>query len=206
MKFFKEISTLYINQIFLFLLIGLCSCGYRFDGVERSEIKSITVPYVKGDIDGQLTTELIRKLTVSGNFECVKSGGEWLLDIKLINQGTERIGYRYLRQHPSDKREKNLIGTENRTHIAAQVFVINSGNSEVILGPFVVQSEIDFDYVDPSSLSDLAFINSNGEKETSIQFSLGQLDSIEGAQDSSLNPVYGKLAQKIVDGIIALTW
>lgn len=182
------------------------ACGYRFQDsiAQQEEVQTITVPYVKGDIEGGLTAALIRAITSSGAFICCQEGGELILDVSLVEQNLERIGYRYLREHPSGKRQNNLVGTENRLNVAAQVTLTRPATEEVVLGPVIVRADVDFDYVDPSSIRDLAFINSKGKPQTSIQFSLGQLDSVEGAQDASLTPVYRRLAQKIVEGIMNL--
>jgi hypothetical protein len=47
-------------------------------------------------------------------------------------------------------------------------------------------------------LKELSFINPQGKREKVMTFSLGQLDSIEGAQDAAVTPIYEQLAQRIV--------
>jgi hypothetical protein len=50
-------------------------------------------------------------------------------------------------------------------------------------------------------LKTVSFINEKGKREKTIGFSLGQLDSIEGAQDAALTPIYCQLAQKIAQAL-----
>jgi hypothetical protein len=48
-----------------------------------------------------------------------------------------------------------------------------------------------------NTLKELAFHDAQGKRKKTINFSLGQLDSVEGAQDAVLTPIYRQLAQKI---------
>jgi len=76
----------------------------------------------------------------------------------------------------------------------------------VVIGPIFVKADSDYDYYDPESIRDLSFVTNQGYRIATINFSLGQLDSIEGAVDDVAVPVYHSLAQKIVDGIISQNW
>jgi hypothetical protein len=51
-------------------------------------------------------------------------------------------------------------------------------------------------------MRDLSFVDPHHQLLSINTFSLGQLDSVEGAQDDVLTPLYRCLAQKIVDGIL----
>lgn len=191
------------------ILIGLflAACGYRFeDTVYTGSRTSISVPYVVGDFDGLLTDEVIRQLAASGHFEYVQEGGSLILNIIVTADTLDKIGYRYDRKDESGKREKNLIPTESRRNLSAEICLVEGGSDEVLMGPDLVHASADFDYVNSSTLKDLTFINQEGKRETVIFFSLGQLDSIEGAQDDVSIPLFRHLAQKIVDGLINQGW
>ncbi len=179
-------------------------CGYRFEEKQSEEERvTISIPYIKGDNEGRLNTELVRVLSEDPHFEYRQNGGMVTLEVLIINDGDDRIGYRYDRNPSSGKRRKNIVATENRRHMTAEVKLIDAYTQEVLIGPVHVKARADYDYVDSNSVRDLTFTNSSGATETIIDFSLGQLDSIEGAHDDAGTPIYRTLAQKILDGLIS---
>lgn len=177
-------------------LVLLSSCGYHFYGSE--DRKTVSIPYVVGDVEGQLTNEIIHQLSSSGAYEYVRSGGNLTLKVAVVAETMDKIGYRYDRKEFSGKIEKNLMQTENRRNMTAEVTLVDDTTGEIIFGPHNFSSFAEFDYVDVNSLRDLSFINEHGHRVPVLDFSLGQLDSIEGAQDTAITPLYRQLAQKIV--------
>lgn len=179
----------------------LAGCGYRVGEPENLEclnVSSLSIPYVDGDIDGQLTDELIKAFASSGIFTYRPHDGALELRVKIINQDNKTLGWRFNR-NKTGKRNKDLISVEGRRHVSAEVTLIDALNDEVLLGPIVVQADLDFDCVEPDSLEDLSFIDKAGKRRTSINFSLGQLDSTEGAYDDSWTPLSRHLARRILD-------
>lgn len=191
--------------LYLFSLFFLSSCGYRFEERETArETRTITVPYIKGDAEGIFTNELIRQLSESGYFECVRSGGDFTLSAVLSSDENDKIGYRYDRHGPRGKRRHRLVPDENRRTAVAHVSLIDGRTDEIILEPTKVFANLDYDYIDSNSIRDLLFTDSNGVPRRTISYSLGQLDSIEGAQDDSSPLAFRLLSQKIVDALIHL--
>ncbi|MBI2810201.1 MAG: hypothetical protein HYX67_05160 [Candidatus Melainabacteria bacterium] len=189
-----------IALLSLFLLTG---CGYRFEGSEaEAGPVTITVPYIKGDLEGVLNNEIVRALSTSGQFECVQSGGALTLEAAILSEGDDRVGYRYDRDPTNGKRRTNIIGTENRLNVTAEVKLIDAHSGELLMGPQQVKAFTVYDYYDNNSIKDLTFIGPNGQPQKVLDFSLGQLDSVEGAHDDSFTPLFRMLAQKIVDGVI----
>jgi hypothetical protein len=180
----------------------LAACGYHLDG-QHEEIHTINIPYIKGDTEGQLTNALICEISQSGLFEYVKEGGSFTLLVSLLSDDNEKIGFRYDRHDISGKRAKNLVTTEGRRILTAEVSLIEEGSLEEIVKPTTVSAGEDYDFIGAHSLRDLSFINSKGKRIPVTSFSLGQLDSIEGAQDDVATPLHRHLAQKIVDGLYA---
>ncbi len=185
----------------LIALFVLCGCSYHFQG-EEEEVRTISVPYIQGDSEGRLARDLVRGLSGSGRFECVQTGGEWILEVALVGNSDDRIGYRYDRDATTGKRRTNIIGTENRHTIVAEVKLIDAYTQEVILGPHIVKGLSEYDYVDSNSIRDLTFLNPGGKPESVLDFSLGQLDSIEGAHDDSALVSYQDLVEQIVRGLL----
>lgn len=184
---------------FAFLLL-LSSCGYHFENKEA--LTAISVPYVVGDSEGKLTQEIIRHLVSSGVFEC-DHDAPYSLQVAFVDDILERVGYRYSREEATGKLKNHLFPTEGRRIIATQVSLVDNRTDEMIFGPCVVKANVDFDYIDQGSVQSLTFVTPRGFRESTLTFSLGQLDSPEGAQDDALSPLYRELARKIVEGLLA---
>ena len=91
----------------LFLL--MTGCGYRF-AVQPSQDDqpSISVPYVEGDLDGQLTTALIREIAHSGKYRYVTEGGRYELRGKITLSEHDFIGFQYDRSPTTGKIRRRL--------------------------------------------------------------------------------------------------
>jgi hypothetical protein len=190
---------------YLAAAILLSSCGYRYSP-EDSELSngpvSISVPYIPGDADAIFNNELVYQLGASGQFVCVSSGGDYVLQTKIISDTQSRIGFRYDRDNVEGSLEKNLLGVEDRRVVKAEIVFIEAASGKILMGPVEVSSDVDYDYTDPGSPRDLLFNSPSGSSMSIMQFSLGQLDSYEGAYDSASKGVYRKLAEKITEGLI----
>jgi hypothetical protein len=192
-----------VRRLFFVPLLLFFGCGYHFEGSERSEgVVSISIPYIKGDGEGQLNAALAKALGASGLFDYVQNGGDWILQAAIIADGDDRIGFRYDRNPTTGKRRDNIVGTENRRSLSVQVILVDARTQETVLGPQIISATADYDYVDSNSIRDLTFVTTQGVPEKVLDFSLGQLDSVEGAHDDTSAVAYRLLAQKIVDGLI----
>jgi hypothetical protein len=187
-----------MRQIFWLLL--LCSCGYHFQGPTAGNVSTISIPYVEGDVNGQLTDQLTRALTMSGQFRCAYVDGRYLLKTKLVDRHAEPIGWRYEKDEDGSI-ENELIAVEGRRFLAAEVQLIDTATDEIVYGPETILATFDYDYYEPDVVQDLSFV-SHGVRRSSVQFSLGQLDSSEAAYDDVFLPLAQKLAKKIVDRIV----
>lgn len=187
------------------LLLLLSSCHYKFQDPDHlysdEDSTTISVPYIKGDSEGQLNQAVILAIAEYSSFEYRKEGGALTLDIAILTDTDQRIGFRYDRDPTTGARRPNVLGSENRRSIQAEVKLIDAYAGKVVAGPFLIQEEIDFDYVESSSIRDLTFTPPKGPSQTVIDFSLGQLDVIEDANEDARIPLYAKLAEKIARGI-----
>ena len=181
----------------------LCSCGYQFEGAKPDGgVTTLSIPYIKGDGAGQLNADLSRAFAASGLFECVQEGGELILRAEIVADGDDRIGYRFDRNPTTGKLRDNIVGTENRRAVTVQITLIDAYTEQTLLGPQIIHASADYDYVDQNSIRDLVFETTSGTPQKVLDFSLGQLDSLEGAHDDSSAVVFRVAAQKIVDGLI----
>ncbi|HEX2580192.1 MAG TPA: LPS assembly lipoprotein LptE [Rhabdochlamydiaceae bacterium] len=184
-----------LKSLLLASLLVFSSCGYHT--VSSDDKTTISIPYVEGDAQGQLTSELIRQVTNSNLYRFVKSDGEVCLRVAIVNDKSDIVGFQYDLTSKKGKIERNLMPEENRRTITAQVTLTDALTQEVIVGPVNVKVSTDYDYIDVNSLKEVSFVDEQGKRQKTITYSLGQLDSIEGAEDAALTPIYRQLAQKI---------
>lgn len=183
------------------ILLLLTGCGYRSDGEEKI---SVSVPYVVGDHEGELTRVLASTISQNPYFRYTGGEGDWIVKAKVKNSINDRIGYRYDRSQTEGTLKSNVIGIENRKTITVEVTVVNSTTGKVVLGPQEIKAGADFDYINPNNRQDISFINpSTGVPNPSISFSLGQLDSVGSAGEDAIYPIHQKIATRIVEGMIA---
>jgi hypothetical protein len=186
-----------------FSALILSSCSYHYTSQEDSgKVYTVTVPYISGDSDAILNNALVYQLGSSGCFRCVQSGGEYILQATFLSDTQSRIDFRYDRDNVSGALEKNLLGVEDRRTVLIQASLVDAGSNKVIVGPFEVSSDVEYDYIDPGSPLDLLYTNSSGVSESIIQFSLGQLDSSEGAYDDSSKLLFQRLAERVTEGLV----
>ncbi len=176
----------------------LSACGYRIDD---SNAVSIDVPFFKKDTDGALTTRVISELSRTGAFYYTGRNPKYELRGELVSSSTENIGYQYRRQDASTKLQDRLVPNEGRRTLKAKITLVDLISGATVYGPVTIQAESDYDFVDPDNYFDLTFIEPSGATESVLDFSLGQLDSQEGASLSSLDPAYRTLAERIADAI-----
>jgi hypothetical protein len=159
----------------------------------------LSIPFVEGDEDGTLTTEIIAAVSASGLADVRSYGGEYSLQVCLVGEETDKIGFRVDPQKVDGKVRKNLLTVEGRRTMTIEASICSKG--EIVHGPYRISADADYDYLDGDSIQDLTFINSNGELVTVLPFSLGQLEPQESAALASTRSLYRKLAQKVVDAI-----
>ncbi len=190
--------------IFAFFCLYLSSCGYRWEPDYPNGVRpSIAVPFVIGDEEGNLTSEIVRALNSSGLAEVRNSAGDYRLQVTILGSGIETVGYRRDRQDIFGKSRKQLLACEGRKTMTVEATLFEGDTGKVAFGPYQVSADADYDYVDGDSLKDLAFIGATGAEIIVLPFSLGQLESNETAQEASTRPLYNRIAQKIVDVIFS---
>lgn len=184
----------------LALLSLLTACGYRWQPEYPHAIRpSVTIPFIAGDEEGLLTTEIVSALSASGLVDVVSFGGDYQLNISILNSSTENIGYRVDPQKVDGKIRKNLLASEGRRTMTIEATLCKG--DQISYGPYLIAADAEYDYVDGDSIQDLTFVNPAGTLVTVLPFSLGQLEPVESAQAAACKPLFNHLAQKIVDAI-----
>ncbi len=191
--------------LFVFYSFLLTGCGYKtLDSTISRQFNSISIPYFKGDDQGLLTDAVIKTVSATLPLQYVSSEGQVILAGEILSDSSENIGFQYDRDPVLETRIDRLVPNEGRREVKVNITLIDRYSDRVLYGPVEVKASSDYDFIDPDSLIDASFIDRLGNRQSSLFFSLGQLDSKEGAHDISLDPLYRKLALKIAEGI-ALT-
>jgi hypothetical protein len=175
---FQISCSCFLIAVLLFLAT---SCGWHH---ARQTPSTLSVPYVKGDSDGLLTAELIQQLEKQGTFSYAQNGGEYTLQVSLLDSKSENIGFRYDPKKLENGKRKT-IPDETRRKLLAKVTVVNSASQKIILGPAYILGQADFDH---------EYYNLNSDTN---KFSLGQLTDIDTTYDVVDIPLHRDLATQI---------
>lgn len=178
-------------KIWLLALVASCimvsSCGYRFSqGELASKYDTISVPYVEGDLDGRLTAQIVKQLSVTGALKYTRVAGDLILSAKILDLGDENIGFRYYRDKDG-KLTRETIPVETRLSITVEIAIIDAATGQAIRGPVILSAQTDFDH---------AYYSTRNAVNV---FSLGQLTDFDEAYDAAKRPLNQELAKKIVD-------
>jgi len=177
------------SSIFMVIFIGCClsSCGYQPGyGDLTQSYQTFSIPFVDGDQTGELTAEIIKRMSDSSGLSYASCGGDIILQVKLIELRDENIGFRYDRKKEG-KLKKVIIPSEARIKALIELQVIEAVSKRVIRGPVRLTASVDFDHTYYSS------------RRAINVFSLGQLNDYDAAQDAVKQPLYRQLAERIVD-------
>jgi len=188
--------------LLLSLPFFLTGCGYHWEESDQlaTHYQTLAIPYVQGDEEGFLTDALVKAVGLSNQFSYAK-GGELIFEGKIISNQTSNVGWQYDRDPVSGTRINRLVPNEGRREVTVRFSLVAARTGKVVYGPIDVSAHVDYDFVDSDSLLDTSFLTPTGRRQSVLFFSLGQLDSMQGAQSSAREPLYQKLATKIVRGI-----
>jgi hypothetical protein len=185
MAFYRAISL----PLKMITCLLLCGCGYQLgqgEGLIRNS--TLTIPYAIGDLDGSLTTAVVKEAVRSGFFEYRHDGGSLILHVVKIDIEEDNIGFRYDRKKHGSL-TKDVIPTEARISMLVEVWVTQAISGCTILGPVRLSASVDYDHDYYSSRDGVNI------------FSLGQLSDFEAAYDAAQVPLNRAIAEKIIDYI-----
>ena len=185
----------------LLTIVAVCtSCGYHFSNVDRPARRALPVPYIKGDLDGRLTSHVIEALTTSSRWRYTQGEAEYILEAEILKNFNDYIGYQY--DHlESGALIDRLVPNEGRKTILVKIGILKSATQEVVYGPYEIGGSSDYDFVNSDTYTDMSFIDSKGVPHSVLAFSLGQLDAEQDARRVTLQGAYKEIAQKIAVGL-----
>ncbi len=79
----------------------------------RAQALTLSIPYVVGDIDGDLTAAIVQEVISSPSFEHRTDQGQLLLIVKLIDTSDDNIGFRY-EEIRNKEYKRSIIPVETR--------------------------------------------------------------------------------------------
>lgn len=173
--------------LFMFCLLACLSCGYHpGNGGTLTAYRTISVPYVQGDWNGELTASLVKEVSQSTNLLYERNGGAIILQVRLIDIDNENIGFQYFKNKRNDIK-RSVVPNETRLFANVEVQVVEAASGCVLLGPVLISADVDFDH---------DYYTTRNRVNV---FSLGQVTDIDEATDAATRPLNQRLARKIVD-------
>ena len=182
--------------------MALCGCSNYHWGSSHDCSQSLSVPYVQGDNNGQLTNALVYAVASAGFLRYAHHDGDFFLEARLVEINNEQIGYRRGR-HNDGRVKKGIMPTEGRQAAVVEITLRRAAELKPFWGPCRISADVDYDYIAQDSINDLSFTNSQGQRTTVLSFSLGQLEPTASAQEAALDPLYRLLAKKIIEVVYA---
>ncbi len=176
--------------------LTLISCSYNWD-IPEDPI-CLSIPLIEKDTKGAFTKALVQKVSASPYFCYAFQKAPLRLKVNLVEERTEKIGFQREKERSSNRAIRLLRPVENRDTLLVEVSLV-SASDKTVWGPFLLQESVDYDYADGDAVNDLAFTDQTGQRQTTLQFSLGQLEGLFPAKRAAKKRLYQKMAQKIVE-------
>ena len=161
---------------FCFLLV---SCG-SYSQVGGGKSTATTVQTIQSDRSGVLRNCLAEHLSESRKF--VYSSGSRAkakIVVDIASDRCDSIGYGVEVDPKTLRKGSKLFPSESNRTAVANVSVVSLESGENLVEPFSVSATLDFDYVNPSSVSSVQHFNRDKSETTVMRHSMGQLDSKE---------------------------
>ncbi len=192
------------NKILISILVLLLSgCGYRAQGTcDNTGMAFVAIPLIPEDDDGVLRNALARAISETGRYRYSSESATYELLIKFENNYTDTIGYEWDVNAATGAEVKRLYPDEGRKTVVVLVTLQDSKTKEKVLEPFKVSVQANYDFVNPVALKDIEFRDFMGREQTTLQYSLGQLDSEEGARSEVSGPLFQDLANRIAEILV----
>jgi voltage-gated potassium channel Kch len=187
-----------MRLLFLPLVALLSACGYRA-ATSPLASSSISVPYIAGDETGGLTAALIEELSASGRCRVVRDRGDITFVGKVVSDENRQIGYQYDRPPLElDVQKTRLVPNEERRELTIEFELVERASGKSLTPLRTMTIGVDYDFAISDAIQGLVT-----ETGTSIlSFSLGQLDSVEGAREGARLPLHKKVARAVVAGLM----
>lgn len=175
----------------IIFIISICclnsSCEYHFFNKTNLPY-TIFIPYIEGDINGNLTNILIQRIAELGYFIPVSGISDFIIEARIKSNVIDTIGFQFAPKNG----DRTIIPNENRHTIELEFSILSGKTQQKLFGSYFIKESIDYDFLDQYPCK-----HSIPNKESTVNFSLGQLDSREGALASSAATLFHKITDKM---------
>ena len=193
------------HGIFPAWLVACCllaGCNYTSPSNQfGDEVAVMTVPLIRGDEDGYLRIGLAREISQTPGYAYSSSDGSYRVDVKIVKDSAETIGYAWDEKPITGEFIQRLYPNEARRNVKAMVSVTDIQQNKVVIDPFEVVASTDYDFVNPTALKNIEFTGVDGEGHSVLQYSMGQLDSEEGARGEAFAALANNLSKMIMGAL-----
>ncbi|MFY7843134.1 MAG: hypothetical protein ACOVOR_03865 [Rhabdochlamydiaceae bacterium] len=188
--------------LFIFSLV-FSGCGYQFSNqLETVSSKpTLTILAEKKCDFGDLNRALVREVLTRNQFVYDKHCGQYALVVNLIDDHKHKIGFRYDYDQNKEKLKSRLTPVEWRRILKVEVSLFDQRLRKNVWGPKMIEVDLDYDCYNNQNVNDLGFLKRGNIKESVMDFSMGQLDSKEGAEENTNERICTILASSIFDQI-----
>lgn len=200
--FFSKLWT----PILLVSILSLCPSCVKYRLVSHNICEGpvpVSIPIIYHDDNGIFRNLLAKEISLSPDF-VYKNRSSISLKLTRVEDEREVFGYMWDRDPISGVRQDRLYPSEERRYLTYKVELIDEATEKEIVPSFTVSTSNHYDFVNPTSLRNIEFTLPDGSEQTVLQFSMGQLDSEEGAQSQSFISDYQSLARHIVFNLTKL--
>ena len=189
----------------IMMILSMISCSYK--SVNSKPLRhrgdlSTSIAVIKKDPDGYLRNYLAREIGFSNLFSYKDVNAKYKLYITITEDNTSRICFMWDRNPVTNENLGVYYPTEGMRAVIAKVELKDSLSDKSVIEPFYLKANGIYDFVNPTVPDTVQFETAFGGDESVLQYSLGQLDSEEGAKSASYEPIYQDLAQKIVRRLV----
>lgn len=191
-----------MKKVLSFILIAaLCSsCRYQSSKIllNGDSVIETSIPTINKDPNGYFRNYLAREMAYTNGLYYKEDHAKYKLLVTVTEDTKTKITYMWDRDPVTNKDLRVFYPTEDSRECIAKVELLDSKTGKAVIAPFFVKASADYDYVNPTVRQAVEFTTPSDGTQSVLQYSLGQLDSLEGADKESFNPIYNKLAKKIV--------
>lgn len=179
---------LYRNITIIVLCFLSSGCSYHF--ISKPNVSStLYIPYIEGDLDGDLTNILIQKITALGYSISPSETSDFIIQCRVKSDRVDPIGFQL---DPKYRENKRVIANENRRTLELEFSILSGKTRDKLLGPYFVKESIDYDFLENYFGQDTI-----QKQQSYLNFSLGQLDNREAAFSASADPLFHKVTDRM---------
>ncbi len=183
------------------LVAVLCnSCNYSVSKLDIDGQSSIetSVAVIKKDPRGILRNQIAREMAFTNCLRYKDHSAKYKLLVTITEDATSKITFMWDRNPKTNADLEVFYPTEAQRQLIAKVELVDAKSGVAVIEPFFLQADSIYDFVNPTVPGTLEFNDPYVGDLSVLQYSLGQLDSEEGAEIESYEPAFEMLAKRIV--------